>query len=438
MQRFSPPGQARWRAAVLFACALAALTGCTPQAESKPSDPRPDPATSLLERAKATWCALLRTCPPAKTAKGGGARRGRARRTHLVDLATVGVDTLRLTRVYTGSLRSRRMVRVFNQEEGRVTALPFYEGDVVAADAVLLTLDNTLLRAQLDKAVAVRKEAATNRQRIARLGKSQHVSGDEVSRAEMAADVAKADERVLRARLGYMTVHAPFAGIISARRAEVGDIVPRHTHVMSLIDPSSLVTELAVSELLLPFLSVGDTVTVRIDALGDRALPGVVLRLHPELDPLTRLGRIEIELKPVPDGAQAGQFARVTFTTEARDRKNIPFSALRRDRDGEYVFRLIEGNRAKRAAVRSGRRLADRVEILEGLAAGERIVTKGFLGLTDGKQVQPVGERPMGGKGQSGDRAREKGKGKGKREGKSAAGGARPAPAGEGKRRQSG
>ena len=68
----------------------------------------------------------------------------------------------------------------------------------------------------------------------------------------------------------------------------------------------------------------------------------------------------------------------------------MPFSALRRDRDGEYVFRIETDNKARRVAVRGGRRQASRVEVLEGLTVGDQVVTKGFLGLSDGKVVTRV------------------------------------------------
>ena len=78
---------------------------------------------------------------------------------HLVEVATVTLDSLSISSVYTGSLRSRRTVRIFSQEEGRVTELPFYEGDQVKDGDVLLRLDDALLRAELDKTLATRRQA---------------------------------------------------------------------------------------------------------------------------------------------------------------------------------------------------------------------------------------------------------------------------------------
>jgi multidrug efflux pump subunit AcrA (membrane-fusion protein) len=68
----------------------------------------------------------------------------------------------------------------------------------------------------------------------------------------------------------------------------------------------------------------------------------------------------------------------------------IPFAGLRRDRDGEFVYRIDDDRIVHRVPVRSGQRLADRVEVLEGLGLGDLVVVKGFLGLNEGKQVKIV------------------------------------------------
>lgn len=308
---------------------------------------------------------------------------------HLVELAPVVLGTLRMTSVYTGSLRHHNSVRIYSQEEGRVTRLPYYEGDAVEAGDVILELDGTLLEAALRKAVAVRHEAEANLQRLTRLVERRVASDDELLRAQTTLEVARAEESTLKTRLGYTRVHAPFDGIVTERMVETGDVVSRHSHVLTVVDPSSLITELEVSELLIPHIARGDTVSVRIDALGRVDFRGEVRRVHPVLNPVTRQGVVEVELKPVPPHAQAGQFVRVTFSTEALNRMVAPFAALRRDREGEFVFR-VNGQKAERVAVRSGRRLADQVEMLDGVQPGDQLVIRGFLGLSAGKQVTPV------------------------------------------------
>jgi RND family efflux transporter MFP subunit len=320
-------------------------------------------------------------------------KRTSGKRAHLVELATVTRTTLSQARTYTGSLRARRVVRVHALEEGRIIRLPYFEGDAVKRGDQILQLDQKLLNTELAKATAMRKEAQANLQRLQRLGKQRLISKDELLRARTIVDVTKAEEILLQTRISYTHVAAPFAGIITERLAEPGDILKRHDHVLTLADPSSMIADLMVSEMLMPHLQTGQAAQVRIDALGDQIFPGTVQRIHPNLDPATRQGRVEVKLTSPPAGVRSGQFARVEFQIRALNRSVIPFSAVRRDAEGEYVFRLDDNKKAQRVRIRAGQRLADRVEILEGLNDGDRIVTKGFLGLESGKSVKPVGDR---------------------------------------------
>jgi membrane fusion protein (multidrug efflux system) len=309
---------------------------------------------------------------------------------HLVQVAEVVRKPVNTAHERTGTLRARRLVRIHSQEEGRITALPFFEGDRVKKDDLLVSLDDELLKAELAKAEATTSQARQDLSRISNLAKKRAASRDELSRVKTKLDVALAEQNLLQVRLSHTRISAPFDGVISVRHKEPGDLVAKHTHLLTLTDPGSLVTEIHVSELLLPHLKLDDPARVRIDAIGNRILEGRILRIHPELDPVTRQGIVEVILQPVPEGARAGQFARVTLETARVERLVVPFLAIRHDKDGEHVFLLNADNVVRRVQVRSGIRLAEEIEVLEGLEPGQRVVTRGFLGLAEGKRVKPV------------------------------------------------
>lgn len=328
--------------------------------------------------------ALLPAC-----SSDDGKKRGKDK-AHLVETARAGHEPLQYTADRAGSLRARREVKLFNQEEGRVVKVLAHQGDRVRQGQPIVQLDARLLSAQLDKARAARKQAELDVDRLERLIPKKLVSEDTLARARTALDVARADERLLQTRVSYMTVRAPFTGEVSDRLTEPGDIAPKHSHLATVVDSSSLITDVQVSELLLPRLRVGGRADVRIDALGMAIHPGKILRIYPTIDPATRKGHIEVALTPVPKGARAGQFCRVTLFSEGSVPLVVPFSALRRDPVGEYVFILDAQDIVRRQSVRSGLRLTDKVEILEGLEDGMPVVTKGFLGLEPGARVKVV------------------------------------------------
>jgi len=336
-------------------------------------------------------CTQKQASVPAKKSQGD----------HLVETILIKKDTLSHVSAHTGKLKAERKKRIFNKEEGRIRQLPFYEGDSIAKGDLLVELDDQLLSAQLSKAVATRRQAKGDLQRLVSMEKKQLVSRDERVRAETALEVAWSEELVLKTRLGYTRIKAPFAGIISERLVESGDIAPRYTHLLTLYDPDSLITEISVSELLLPYVHRDDKVEVRIDALGDRVFTGKIKRIHPALDEKTRRSKIEGVIDPVPQGAMIGQFCRVFLSTQAKTRLVGPFRAMQRDRKGEFVYLVGEDQQVTRTAVRSGLRLADKVEILEGLAEGSKVVVRGFLGLHQGKKVKEVTSRTLQSQGSS-------------------------------------
>lgn len=306
----------------------------------------------------------------------------------LVELTTVNIEPIQHQSQRTGTLKARKTIRIFNQEEGSLTSLPFYEGDIIKKGNILLQIDDKLLRAQFDKAKATLKQAQQDLKRLQKLRKKRLVAEDEVNRARTALNVAEAEQRLLSTRLGYTSLTSPINGIISQRLAELGDVAPRHTHLLTLIDTETLITEVAVSGLLLPVLSVSDTVDVQIDALPGQTFQGRILRIHPTLNASTRNGIVEIILEPAPAGARPGQFCRVNLLSRSTERKLIPFSAIRQDSDGSYVYSVDAKNKAVRSRITTGLRFTDRIEVLSGLEDGQRIITKGFLGLKAGKKVR--------------------------------------------------
>lgn len=334
-------------------------------------------------------CLLLAGCgKPAPEERAGDKGGDKGPDAHLVEIVTVATQETRIEHERTGSVRVRRLVRLHNREEGRIESLPYYEGDRVSAGELLVKIDDSLLQAELAKADALARQARVDLERIDGLIKKKAASEDELARARTDLDVALAERRILETRLDHTRITAPFDGVVAERPVEPGDMAAKNTHLLTLIDPGSLVVEAPVSELALPQLQIGDAAEVRIDALGAGVFSGRVTRIYPQLDPYTRQGIVELALDPLPPGVRPGQFARIRLITAVRDRLLAPFSALQRDRDGEFVYRLDADDKAQPTRVRSGVRIADRIEILEGLAPGDRIVSRGFLGLRPGARVR--------------------------------------------------
>lgn len=332
---------------------------------------------------------------PAAPAKQGA-------KPHLVEVVTLSMQTLAIERQRSGTLRAQQEIRIHNQEQGRITALPFYAGDQVRKGDLVAQLDDRQLRAQLVRSQALRSKAEKELAQIKELIGKRLTSQTDLTRAETALAVASADEQILLTRLQDTSLHAPITGVVSQRLSEPGNIAESYTHLLTLSDQRTLITDVAVSELLINKLHPGDPVAISIDALSSgqlavaQQLQGRITRIYPNLDPATRTGTVEVGLNPPPQGARPGQLVRVRLRTEEAERLLVPFTALRRSAEGEYLFTLDQNQEVQRTPVLTGLRIGEQVEILSGVTAGAILVTRGFTNLRAGIRVKVVEPSPVG------------------------------------------
>jgi RND family efflux transporter MFP subunit len=328
--------------------------------------------------------ALVSACSDSKTP----AQPSKSRQASpvLVEVAQVQQRSVAKRWLRTGTLAYRHVLRVYTQEKGRITDLPLFEGDKVHKGDLLATLDNELLNAELRKARATSSMARRRVSRLERLRKTKATSEEDLIEAQTALELSLAEVDILKIRLGYTTIKAPFDGIITHRLAEPGDVKPSNSHLLTVADPHSLVARVPAPEQLLADLEPGNDILVQLDIPGSALIKGNLQRIFPTLDPQSRQGNIEIQLSNPPDMARAGQFVRVTLTGIDKTRLMIPFTALRTDRKGEYVY-TVRNDRVERKNVTTGARFDDWLEVIEGLQAGDQIVKRGFMNLKSNTPV---------------------------------------------------
>jgi membrane fusion protein (multidrug efflux system) len=314
----------------------------------------------------------------------------RGKEVHHVEVISVTLEPLSHQQTVTGTLEAIISVRLYNEESGRITKLPYHEGDAVKKGEVIITLDGTLIQAELDKAVAEHKQAKADLLRLEKLVEKKLASEEVLSHAQTTLNVAAAEEKLQRTRFQLTTIKSPFSGVVTERNNEPGDAVPQHSHILSLIDPTALRIKMQLSESWLPMIGQGESVEITIDALSDTVYSGNITRIHPTIDPNTRKGVVEVELNPLPEGAQAGQLARVKIKSTPVSRLVIPSFAVHHDYKGAYVFVIGDENTAIKRYVQKGLQFGDQIEVVEGLSANEKVVTKGFNSLRDGKKVNIV------------------------------------------------
>ena len=117
---------------------------------------------------------------------------------------------------------------------------------------------------------------------------------------------------------------------------------------------------------------------------------GKVSRIYPTIDPATRSGTLEISLKPAPQGARPGQFARVKFQIPRQQVLLLPFASLRQSDNGSYVYIIDNEDTVRIRPLQTGLKAGEQIEVLAGLEPGDRVITRGFTNLKPGMQVTAV------------------------------------------------
>ena len=314
--------------------------------------------------------------------------------THLVETSLIKLRPVSHEQILSGTLEATTSVRLHNEEAGQITQMPFHEGDIVKQGTLLVALDSDMIRAELKKSMAQRQQAEIDYKRLKKLLPRKLASEEEVARSLTTLNIAKAEEQVQQIRVDRSQIKAPFDGVVSQRNNEPGDAVSAHSHILSLIKPDSLLIKVNVSDQWLSLVSKGDAMQLTIDALGDVDHTAYIERIHPAISASTRKGIIELVLRPVPDQARAGQMARVHFRSAAVERLVVPTHAVHHDIDGAYAYVIVNNkddkSMVKKRPLKKGLQFGEWIEIISGIAIGDNLISKGFLGLRDGKVVTIV------------------------------------------------
>lgn len=265
-----------------------------------------------------------------------------------------------------------------------------------AADTVQAELHQT--RAAVGEAEATLAEAEANAQRARELATTgalsaqqihQYLTAERTARARL--DAQKALARLQELRLRQTQVLAPDAGVVSARSATVGAVLPAGAEMFRLIRQGRLEWRAELPSAELPRVRPGMPVALQLP--GGASLTGKVRMLAPTVDDKTRNALVYVDL-PASAEARAGMFARGEFELGSGQALTLPQGAVVL-RDGfSYVMKLGPGNKVAQAKVSVGRRVGDRVEITAGLAANTRVVASGGAFLADGDLVRVVDAAP--------------------------------------------
>jgi RND family efflux transporter MFP subunit len=266
-----------------------------------------------------------------------------------------------------------------------VTELPYEEGQWVKAGAVVVRLDDAALRAALAAAEAAVKAAQSDLARTQSLLEKGAATPRELEQVTAAASGAFAQLTAAKDSLSYSALRAPFAGRVSARRVNLGDVVNPGTPLVEIEGEGGLELKATVESALAATLRPGSKLRAVVD--GQAApIAATVVAIAPSGDATTHRFELKADLPAVP-GLRAGLFARLLVPgVAAESRLQVPASAVF-ERGGLTGLFVVTDGRARLRWVAPGAREGDAVEVRAGVAAGERVVLQPG-DLTDGAPVR--------------------------------------------------
>ena len=308
----------------------------------------------------------------------------------------------------TGYVEAERKADLSPKITSRITELNVTEGSHVKFGDVIARLDHTDLDAQLaeTRAAWINAKVELERQKALNADGLSPKSALDLAVASEASTRARVD--YVRALLGYTEIRAPFAGVITAKRAFVGEAVSPFGSspsgggsggaIVTIVEFSTLYVGADVNESNLARLSPKQPAEIALDAVPDKTYHGYLRQIVPAADRQKATVRVKVAFTDADERILPDLSARVSFTSEAtagkssRSRILVPKAAIATVDGKTGVFRVLEG-RARFVPVETAGELQGQVEVTKGLQGGERLITLPAEGmLRDGERVRVEGE----------------------------------------------
>jgi membrane fusion protein, multidrug efflux system len=293
-----------------------------------------------------------------------------------------------------GTLLADEAVVIRPEIAGRIVKIHFNEGEPVAAGMTLISMDTSDLRAKL---AANEADVTVNRQRFERaknMAGEKFMSQQAVEEASSNLSRAIAFKQETLAQLAKAEIRAPFKGILGLRKVSNGAYLRAGDDIVSLEDISALKLDFRVPEVFLSKITKNQDVNVRVDTFPKETFAGKVYAVEPTVDVQTRTAMLRARIPNPESKLKPGMFSRVTLILEKRGTALvIPEQAIVPKGNVSLVVKVVDG-KAVFVPVKLGQRRPGEVEILEGLAVNDTVVTDGQIKLQPGAPVTAMGSPP--------------------------------------------
>lgn len=289
-----------------------------------------------------------------------------------------------------GTTAANESVVITADVMGRVASINFSDGERVKKGNTLVVLDNDEEKASMLAAEANLTTQETQHKRLQELIRQKSAAQTTLDEQTNNMKRADADLEIARVRMQDRTIQAPFSGQLGIRRVSLGALINPGDEIVTLDDLSLIKLDFSVPETVLSSLEPGLDIQAASVAYPDQPFSGKVTTIGTRIDPVTRTVVVRAELPNTEGLLKPGMLLTVDLRNNSRESLQIPEESLLPQNNKQFVYLVNKDNRVKQVEVEIGRRQPGVVEILNGLTAGDRVVTEGTTRVTPDAQVQIV------------------------------------------------
>lgn len=287
-----------------------------------------------------------------------------------------------------GTAKARESVTLTSKVSEVVQDVHFESGDEVAAGAPLITLRGDSQQAALVAAQATYAEADQLYKRQVSLANQQLVARASLDTQKSIRDAALARVQQMRSDIGDRSVRAPFSGVMGLRQVSPGSLITPTTAIATLDDISRVFVDFQVPEAALATVRNGSPVTGVSVAYPEREFQGLVTAVDTRIDAATRAVSVRADFPNPERLLRPGMLVDIRMFRPERQALVIPEIAVVQVGRESFVYRVTNDGSVQQARIKAGGRRDGQVEIVEGLATGERIVIDGTGKLRAGVKVR--------------------------------------------------
>lgn len=287
----------------------------------------------------------------------------------------------------TGTVTANEMVELRPEIAGKISYLSISEGKPVQQGQLLVKLVDDDLRAQLKKVVAQAKLANDKLLRQKELLNIQGVSKEEYDAADNEVQSLLADAEILKVQLARTEIRAPFSGVIGLRNVSTGSTINQENVIATIQQINPVKIDFSIPERYSQVLKVNTKIDFLIEGSSNK-FTGIIYAIEPQIDTGTRTLKVRARAENSDNKITPGAFARIDILLDQiNDALVVPTEAIVPILKGAQVF-VSKGGIANAEPVKIGVREEKTVQIVEGISAGDTLITSGIMSIRQGSKLK--------------------------------------------------